>query len=118
MGGDSGAMVGLILLGVLFLSKPRKTTLNGLINGGAPAYWGPLPETETEAEALTTELIRTRKIIVHRTVVTVPTIPTPTQIDTARDRIQRIDENIPEFVKKKWGKEAVQTPGWMPKGEV
>jgi len=113
MGRDSGLGLAL-LVGILLSSlKPRKA-----LNGGAPPYLGPLPTTPEEAEEVTQEVIRIRKITVHPTVIAIPTIPTTVQIETARARIQQIDENIPTWVKKRWGREAVQTPGWMPRGEV
>lgn len=122
MAGDGGMAI--LVLGILYmLSKGKAPALNGVngingMNGGAPPFPYPDPETPEEAEVVTKYLIRTRRLIVHPTVIDIPTIPTVTQIDTAADRVKAIDEGIPTWVKKRWGTaQAVQTPGWTPKGE-
>lgn len=120
MGKDSGLMAIVAVLGLAYLfSRPRK-------ENGVPSLVGPngidypFPEEDllgVPDETLHIEAIRTGKIIVHPTVVDVPTVPTPTEIERARIRVREIDKRIPTWVKAGWGK-AQQAPGWMPEGEV
>ena len=121
MGRDSGLELA-IVAGILLYIMKTKNGLNGLNggNGGAPSYTGPLPTTPEEAEDVTQEVIRTRKITVHRTVVNIPTIPTVTQIKTSQARIAEIDKRIPTWVKEGWKEstKAVSRQGYLPRGEV
>lgn len=125
--GDSGLAI-LGLVGLYLLMKGKKNGRNGITSNGGYGTTTPFtqtfriyyeegsPQTQEQAQTITREFIRTRKII--SVLDKTPLVPTQRQIETKHRRVAEIDKRVPTWVKARWGKTgAFQIPADMPQGE-